>query len=104
MEASGIAVLREETVADQDMLHTRYIDMRFSGQAFQLMFEVPQPFRSETLVQTFRELYRRRYGHDHREEMEIVNLRVSSVGVTRKPELSGFDTNDSAKARGPRMR
>ena len=87
MESSGASILRGEGLRDEHIVHRRSIDMRYVGQAFQLTFEVPQPMSRETFEREFRETYRRRYGHDHQEAMEIVNLRSTCLGLTRKPEL-----------------
>jgi N-methylhydantoinase A len=87
MEAVGIAALRREGVAESDIVVSRLADMRCVGQAFELMFPVPAPLERDALAWRFRELYRRRYGHAHEEELEVVNLRVACSGHTRKPAL-----------------
>ena len=60
-------------------MHRRSIDGRYVGQAFQLTFEVPQPMsrRGARTARVPRD-YRRRYGHDHQEAMEVVNLRSTA--------------------------
>jgi len=49
---------------------------------------LPDPLKIEALMEAFHGAYKRRYGHDHQEAVEIVNLRVTSVGKTARPALS----------------
>jgi N-methylhydantoinase A len=87
MEATAGEALRAQGLPPDRIATTRFADMRFVGQAYELMFEVPERLQPAALAQRFRALYKRRYGHEHDEEMELVNLRVAATGATRKPDL-----------------
>ena len=57
----------------------------------------------DAVVAAFHDAYKRRYGHDHEEAVEIVNLRTISVGQTPRPVLSRLQTNGAA-GRGTAVR
>jgi N-methylhydantoinase A len=97
---AGTRALGEEGVAASQVAVTRHVDMRFSGQAYELSVELPERLDVDRLVARFREAYKRRYGHDQEEAVEIVNLRVVCVGVTDRPTLpeSMPDRNPAATA------
>jgi N-methylhydantoinase A len=68
-------------------------DLRYLGQAYELTIPIP-PARTDTLVrqlgERFHREHKRRYGHAlPGERIEIVNLRVSGIGLTAKPALNG---------------
>jgi N-methylhydantoinase A len=63
------------------------LDMRYARQAFELTVDLPGSVRSRAeLRKNFLDAYARHYGRaDPEGEIEIVNLRTTSVGVTDKP-------------------
>jgi N-methylhydantoinase A len=101
MERAGVATLREEGVPRDRVSITRLADLRFVGQAFELMLPVPSPLTLDSLTANFRELYRRRYGHDHDEAVEVVNLRVACSGSSPKPSLPPMRAKSGAKRDQP---
>jgi N-methylhydantoinase A/oxoprolinase/acetone carboxylase beta subunit len=101
MERAGVAALREEGVPQDRIAITRLADLRFVGQAFELMLPVPSPLTLDSLTANFRELYRRRYGHDHDEAVEVVNLRVACSGSSPKPSLPPMRAKSGAKRDQP---
>jgi N-methylhydantoinase A len=98
METLGAQALREEGVEPRDIVATRHADMRMVGQAFELMVPLTDPVDLDALDRSFRQLYDRRYGHEHGEEAELVNLRVTCVGRTRRPELPKLSVDASRAA------
>lgn len=87
LTAFGTRSLLEEGVPEAQISSSWFADLRFFGQAFELTVPLPSPLRIETLVSAFHDAYKRRYGHDHEEDVEIVNLRVISIGRTPRPVL-----------------
>ena len=85
--AAGRKALSEEGVAAARVGVARFADMRFVGQAYELTVALPDPLDTDALLKTFREAYRRRYGHDQEADVEIVNLRVICTGQTDRPRL-----------------
>lgn len=69
-------------------------DLRYSGQAYELPIPIPSGRRSasveERLAARFHREHRRRYGHAlSDDQVEVVNARVTGVGLTDKPALDG---------------
>ena len=82
--------LRAEGVADDRIRILPLADLRYTGQAYEL--PIPVPRRATDLVGQlsvrFHREHRRRYGHAlHDAHVEVVNLRVTGVGLTPKPTL-----------------
>ena len=87
MESAGRRTLAEEGVGADSVILTRQADLRYAGQAFEVMVDAPRPLSIGGLTEAFHAAYRRRYGHDQDEAVELVNLRLRAAGVTRKPVL-----------------
>ena len=67
-------------------------DLRYRGQAFELTLSLPDrpltPEDLESLAEEFHREHERRYGYSvPGEPVELVNLRLTAVGETDKPEL-----------------
>jgi N-methylhydantoinase A len=68
-------------------------DMRYRGQEHSVDVALPPPPLDDgafaDALATFHDLHRRRYGHDHPDEVvEIVTLRLSVLGPTAAPEVA----------------
>lgn len=98
MASQGAKALAEEGVTESQIAIGRHADLRFVGQAYELTVALPEPFDMAALVSAFHDAYRRRYGHDHQEAVEIVNLRVIAIGRTARPVLSRLAAADLAAA------
>jgi len=95
MQEKGESLLGKEGVRVNDQLFTRFLDLRYEGQSYELSIEVPNKSVTRTLIQNaasrFHEVHEERYGYQDREcPVEIVNLRMYCRGVT-KPALPGHD-------------
>jgi N-methylhydantoinase A len=90
MVTEGLTALQREGVPAEGITAARFADLRFVGQAYELMVPVPERFSREALASAFRAQYARRYGHDpgeDGEDVEVVNLRVACTGLTQPPRL-----------------
>jgi N-methylhydantoinase A len=96
LSSLGSRALLEEGVPAARISTRRYADLRFVGQAYELTIELPQPVELDAVVAAFHDAYKRRFGHDHEEAVEIVNLRTISVGQTPRPVLSRLQTGGTA--------
>jgi N-methylhydantoinase A len=81
-----------DSAALQEVYGLRSIDMRHIGQQYDLNVPVPSGALTSTeidgLVDEFRVRHARIYGHATADEpAEVVNLRVTFVGVLAKPRL-----------------
>lgn len=86
-ERLGRDELRQRGFDQGTMRFQHALDMRYARQAFELTVDVPGGVRAPAeLRRIFLEAYARHYGRaDPEGEIEIVNLRTTSIGVTGKP-------------------
>ena len=69
------------------------VDLRYLGQSFELMIpltdDVVADASSEALRTAFHASYGQVYGYaDEQADLEILNLRMTAIGVTRKPDIA----------------
>ena len=86
--AEGRAELARRGFANDAMRVVHALDMRYAHQAFEITVDMADgdTWSVETLRSAFLSTYRRHYGHaDPDGAVEVVNIRTSAVGVTRKP-------------------
>jgi N-methylhydantoinase A/oxoprolinase/acetone carboxylase beta subunit len=75
--------LKKEGFSKERMQLLRFLDVRYTGQSYELTVPFTSGYRKE-----FNRLHLRQYGYaDEKRPVEIVNLRVKAVGVTEKPRL-----------------
>ena len=73
---------------------TKELDVRYLGQSYEITVPFAEGFREE-----FDRLHARRYGYANAARpTEIVNLRVTATGVTRKPELPRTEVSGPIEA------
>jgi N-methylhydantoinase A len=83
LEASGRSILRDEGFRGPQVRVERLLDMRYSGQAYELM--VPE---SGDFLAAFHRAHEQRYGYsDAARKVEVVNVRTRLIGMTPKPKL-----------------
>ena len=94
MAALGKEQLRREGIPEDRMSHQVALDLRYNKQYHEVT--VPVPWEAATtrdldvIPGAFHALHNRLYGYDLAEEgtgLELINVRVQSVGLTMKPEL-----------------
>jgi N-methylhydantoinase A/oxoprolinase/acetone carboxylase beta subunit len=89
--------LKREGFASSRLRLLRSLDVRYTGQSFELAVPFSPGFRKD-----FHGCHLRRYGYaDERRPVEVVNLRVKAVGLTDKPRLAEVERGgkDPAPAR-----
>lgn len=78
------ADLRAEGITEGDMAFHALVDLRYSGQSFELTVPL-----TDDLASAFHEAHQRRYGHALPERpVEVVTLRLQAVGRVAKPVLA----------------
>jgi N-methylhydantoinase A len=83
LETDGNRTLRQEGFLPSKIRIERRLDMRYTGQAYEL--SVPT---DGDIVSAFHRAHEQRYGyHDAKRAVEIVNLRVRATGITDKPRI-----------------
>ena len=87
--AEGRRELTRRGFADEAMRFAHALDMRFARQAFEITVDLADgAWTMDSLRSAFLATYERHYGYaDHDGEIEIVNVRTSVIGVTRKPAV-----------------
>jgi N-methylhydantoinase A len=86
LSAQGLNFLNTDGIANKDRKLTFSLDLRYSGQAY----EISTPFNDtndlEGAVKTFHELHQAQFSHsDSFATPEIINLRMSAIGALPKP-------------------
>ena len=79
MEATGHNDLINEGVQATNIAHKRFLDMRYAGQSFEII--VPY---SDAPIEAFETLHEKQYGHRNSKPVEIVNIRLRSLGQQEK--------------------
>jgi N-methylhydantoinase A len=99
MREEGRKQLAAEGFAPEAMRFEARLDMRFSGQAFELSVPVPEGARTmEDIDRAFLAAYERRYSYAAAGPAEIVTFRVSAYGLVEKPELPRVPARGSLHA------
>ena len=112
LTARGSAALVKEGFATVDHRFARTADLRYFGQAFEVRVSVPDGDFDDKLVdevaRRFHEEHRALYGYDFAgddsQQVEWVNLRVSSIGPIRRPDIRADDIDTSAALPEPTSR
>lgn len=92
LEEDARSWLAEQRAPIEGTVLVRSADMRYKGQSFDMTVQLPATFGDggslELVRKPFHEAYERIYGFaDEEAPVEIINLRVTIVGVTPKPQL-----------------
>ena len=91
-EAQGRSLLSQEGAKEKDMLASKFMDMRYVGQSYELTIPVPAKEIDvkdmEEIAALFHKEHERAYGHCAPEEpVEVANLKLSATGFIPKPKL-----------------
>jgi len=94
LEGMGESVLVEESFSKQSIQHQRIVDLRYAGQGFELFIPISNiklqnDDCSDKIKKLFQEKHEAIYGYIlETEPIELVNIRVNSLGVIKKPKLT----------------
>ncbi len=90
LERAAAELLAADGFAADRQVHRHTVDMRYLGQSYTLGLECePRVATWDALRAAFSEAHARTFGHaDAENDVEIVNLRLVSLGVVDKPALS----------------
>jgi N-methylhydantoinase A len=102
LEAEGQALLEQEGVPGERIGHQVSLDLRYLKQYHEVTVPVPRAAVKnadwETIAQAFHAEHDRLYGYELSQEgtrLEIINVRVRSVGTVDKPPLPRCGSGDS---------
>ncbi len=92
LEARATEQMVSEGVPEKDIVFHRTADLRYHGQGYEM--EVPLPNKNyqgddlEAICREFGRIHQDQYGYTMRPEtVEIVNLRLTALGLLSKPEI-----------------
>jgi N-methylhydantoinase A/oxoprolinase/acetone carboxylase beta subunit len=97
LEAKSEQEMKEEGFKQSDIKIFRFLDMRYLGQSY----EITVPFRVTAkndlaFVSDFHKAHQKLYSYHHPErKVEVVNIRVKAVGVTKKLSFEKYPTKES---------
>jgi len=89
LESAGLEDMRADGFRDADISFQRFVDLRYLGQSY----EISVPFRTgragrRAVFEAFHREHEKLYSYRHRDRaVEIVNIRLKTVGVTKKVEF-----------------
>jgi N-methylhydantoinase A/oxoprolinase/acetone carboxylase beta subunit len=89
LESKGLEDMRADGFRDSDISFQRFVDLRYLGQSY----EISVPFRTgstgrRALFEAFHREHEKLYSYRHRDRaVEIVNIRLKTIGVTEKVEF-----------------
>jgi N-methylhydantoinase A len=112
MIAAGDRTLAGENISTERRQHAVTLDCRYLKQYHEVSFAVPRAAvennDAQAILRQFHDAHNRLFGYSLEQEgtlVEIVNVRVQSIGVTERPELAGAPfagANASAARKGER--
>ncbi|MGJ4851301.1 hydantoinase/oxoprolinase family protein [Bacillota bacterium Meth-B3] len=107
LEREGEAFLANERVPAQSRRYIRRIDARYRMQNYELTVPASDEKLDEAsladICRTFHEEHEKNYGHcDRTQEIELVNFRLSAIGLRDKPALTR--SNRAAHRLAPKAR
>ncbi len=87
LEERAVEDLKREGISENKIRAEKYLDMRYKGQSFELIVPFVDDF-----IEAFHKEHEKVYGYSNRKrEVEVVNVRIRTIGETEKPELKKFD-------------
>ena len=92
LEASGREALGRDGFAPQDCRFIRWAELRYEGQEHTVKIEIPDGELTSShiprIAASFGDAHEMQYGHQTKDPVEIVTLRVRAVGVLPKPKIA----------------
>lgn len=98
----GRQTLAGEHVSEEAMIFQRFLDIRYSGQEFSITVPIPALYIEQgdarAIRNAFDELHERRYGyHTPEQPVEVVNVRIRSMGKRKQFRFPSLDKTHSKK-------
>ena len=89
LEAAALASLAAQGAGRGRIRLVPAVDVRYLGEAHEISIEARRPFDVERAVEKFHEAHERLYGYAYRERevIELVNWKVTGVGMIERPPL-----------------
>tara|TARA_Y100001970_G_scaffold73065_1_gene92670 strand:- start:10127 stop:12124 length:1998 start_codon:yes stop_codon:yes gene_type:complete len=94
MQENGLYDLEQEGFQQSDIIIQKLLDVRYRGQSFELTIECPDDEKKfiPDIRNAFNKYHYERFGYnDETQSLEVVNLRLRVVGVTKKIEMNSVE-------------
>ena len=94
MKENGLYDLEQEGFKQSDIIIQKLLDVRYRGQSFELTIECPDDEKIfiPDIRNAFNKYHYERFGYnDETQSLEVVNLRLRVVGVTKKIEMKSVE-------------
>ncbi len=108
IEEEAIRLLKSKNLGEDRILLTRYMDVKYRFQSYELQVIAPKPFTNNSIdliALEFAKRHREVYGYDSgTKDIVVVNIRVTAIGIVDKPKISHVNKKeDDVKARKIRL-
>jgi N-methylhydantoinase A len=100
LEREACATLTAEGISTERVRLTRFADMRYLGQAYELTVPVPDPLEIGHMVQSFMDEHRRTYGHAADDPVQVVSVRVVARNGHEKAALGSLSGSSGRGSKG----
>jgi N-methylhydantoinase A len=98
MEDVAKEKLQKEGLPDDRISLQRACGMRYAGQSWDLTVRISDvPFTKSDLEEAFHRSHEQRYGYRLTDDVEIVSVRLSSIGQIGKPKIAPWTVSGSPK-------
>lgn len=106
LEQAAAASLREQGVPPDRAAMQRSVDARYLGEAHELSIPIPNGFDAAGVAAAFHDAHETVYGYAYRsgEVVELVNWKVTGLGLIERPSLEMPPPSGSPELRDGRLR
>lgn len=91
LQRKTLKTLTLQGIKPEKIKFSRQLDMRYFGQSYELTIPISNPLTKrnyEEIVTAYHQKHKAVYGYERRQEpVEIVNVRLTAVGLVKKPKL-----------------
>jgi N-methylhydantoinase A/oxoprolinase/acetone carboxylase beta subunit len=87
----SIQDMKNEGFRQEDIKISLFLDLRYLGQSYEITLPYPRGKALTSIVSAFHDAHERLYSYQHPgRPVEIVNIRLKTIGVTKKIRLKKF--------------
>ncbi len=93
VEKQALEEMRKNNVKEDKLIFLHSVDLRYLGQRHPIEVSIPshEIRNRDYIIESFHELHLRKYGFEVRDnEIEMINVRMASIGEIVKPALEEF--------------
>lgn len=91
LQRKAMKTLTLQGIKPEKIIFSKQLDMRYSGQSYELTIPVFKPLTKghfKEIVKEYHQKHKAVYGYERRQEpIEVVNVRLTAVGLVNKPKL-----------------